>query len=110
MYTELKDFPSLGWVKKLTGTRYFSGSIGTGPTGTFTVHTFNYKVWVKEEKDEEGNSSKFLCASCYVMPPAGNGKESFGTKETQYPLTAESLEEAKAWLLKELNSHDCIGQ
>ena len=75
----LKDFPSYGWICKLNEQRYFSGSIGTdGKEGMFAVNTFHYKVWKKEVKDEEGNSSKFLCASCYIKPPQNSGKEISG--------------------------------
>ncbi|MBQ9031958.1 MAG: hypothetical protein IJ106_10990 [Parasporobacterium sp.] len=108
---ELKDFPSYGWVKKLNGARYFSGSAGTGPrTGGLTVHTFHYKVWTKEEKDDDGNSSKFLCVSCYVLPPQNSGKEIFGAEEKTFALSEENLEQAKAWLLQQLDRHDCIGK
>jgi len=111
VYTDLKDFPSFGWVKKLNGARYFSGSEGTGPrTGALTAYTFHYKVWTKEEKDEDGNSSKFLCVSCYVLPPQNSGKESIGAEEKTFALSEENLEQAKAWLLQQLNSHDCVGK
>ena len=108
---ELKDFPSFGWVKKLNRTRYFSGSAGTGQRiGALTVHTFHYRVWTKEEKDDAGNSNKFLCASCYVLPPLNSGKEIFGAEEKTFDLSEENLEQAKTWLLQQLNSYDCIGK
>ena len=110
MIEELTNFPSLGWIKKLNETRRFSGSIGTGRTGMFTVHTFQYQVWTREEAGKDGEKHKYLCCSCYVQPPASSGKECYGNEETQFDLAPENVEMAKAWLLERVNKYTEIGE
>lgn len=103
-------FPSYGWIKKLNETRYFSGSVGTDEkAGFFAVNTFQYRIWKKEEKDDDGNVSKFLCVSCYVQPPQTSGKDRFGVEETTFPLTEQCVAEAKEWLAEQVQKWECLG-
>ena len=107
----LRDFPSYTWICKLSGGRYFSGSLGTdGVLGTFEVYTFEYKIWRKtvETEIEEGEKEKkeFICVSCRVVPPVNSGEEIFGIEETEFDLIPENAEQAKLWLLNQINLHE----
>jgi len=105
----LRDFPSYGWICKLNEQRYFSGSIGTdGRRGMFSVDTFHYRLWKKEVKDEEGNTRKFLCAKCYVQPPQNSGKDSYGHDELELPLSEQSAQDIKTWLISRVEKYDYI--
>lgn len=112
MAVELRDFPSYTWVCKLNEKRKFSGSLGTnGRAGQFTVHIFNYKLWKKEVKDEEGNSTKYLCVSCSIQPPENSHLEPFGQDECQFDFSEASIELAKQWLQEKYAQHiDVIGK
>ena len=88
---EIKDFPSYGWICKLSKTRYFSGSIGTsGEKGTFVVPTFEYKIWREDDT---------LHASCNVRY-AGNEKAIGNENEMACELSEENTEVVKNWLVE----------
>jgi len=111
MITDIPDFPTFGWICKLNESRKFSGSIGTGKTGTFTVHTFHYHIWIKTVKDEKSETArKYLCADCCIKPPYGSGKDVFGQDEIQYEFSDYNVGLVKGWLLEHVYKWECIGQ
>ncbi len=89
----LKDFPSYGWICKLSKTRCFSGSVGfDGTKGMFVVPTFHYKVWREDDT---------LHASCYVRE-AGNERITGSEEEMSWALSEENVAAVKNWLEEQM--------
>ncbi len=109
----LRDFPSYAWVCKLEKGRYFSGSLGTAPTGSMDVYLFQYRICVETETEEvEGNEikHKFVAVSSEVRPPINSGEEIFAKEKARYPLSRDGVEEARKWLLAQIENNPCIGK
>ncbi len=109
----LRDFPSYAWICKLEKGRYFSGSLGTAPTGCMDVYMFEYRIRVETEtKEIEGNEvkHKFIAVSSQIRPPVNSGEEIFAKEKVRYPLSKENVEEARKWLLMQIESNSCIGK
>ncbi len=109
----LRDFPSYAWICKLEKGRYFSGSLGTAPTGCMDVYMFEYKIRVETEtKEVEGNEvkHKFIAVSSQIRPPVNSDEEIFAKEKVRYPLSKENVEEARKWLLMQIESNSCIGK
>ena len=90
----IKDFPSYGWIRKLSEGRYFSGSAGTDPhTGCLQTATFHYKIWKKDDQ---------LCAGCYVKMPQG---EMVGAEEMSCDCSEENVEVVKKWICERADKY-----
>ncbi len=103
-------FPSCQWLIRLDEKQKYTGSVGTGETGLFTVHTLHYAVWCAAEEDPEGNGRKVLKVTSHIVPPLYSGKEPFGFEEASFPATEEGAEEAREWLEACIGRYDCIGE
>jgi hypothetical protein len=110
----LRDFPAYAWICKLEKGRYFSGSLGTSPTkGSMDVYMFQYKICVETETEEvEGNEikHKFIAVNSEIRPPVNSGEEIFAREKVRYPLSKENAEEARKWLLTQIENNPCIGK